>query len=253
MIRVEQAPWDQAVLGLSSAVLFVSSGADPSKLQQTLNSLSSQIVTVRLPAGIGKLQDVMTAAGISFRELQFTFQSPSSPAALRGLGESDRFGLREGTRTELEVVNSWLIAGLISTDRFAADPHFGPALAGQRYAAWLVEEVAKGASLKVIEYDGTLLGFFSLREENGEPYIALSGVNSEAKVPGAGLVLHRFILEEISRDFSRPLRPVVGSSNLPAVRVHLHCGYTLAKVEEVYMSVRVNAAEGGAKPGSISA
>lgn len=232
-MRHVDAEWDLRALGVTSLILCADDSTKPEHLATAVAGLHQQMVTVRLPAGKGDLQDWLQAHRFAFREVQFEFQSPRE--LTERVSRLDRPKIAESSPSDLSDVLLWLKNGLIANDRISIDSRFGPKQSGYRFAQFLSDEISAGASLKIVKWGDETAGWFCIRGRDGSPHVALSGVTPSASNPAAGFLLHRAILEEAMSNYSKPLTAIVSSLNLGALRAHQYFGYRLAKLEEVYV------------------
>lgn len=235
-MRLVKAEWDRRALGVTSVVLSGDNSTEAGHLAIAISDLDEQMVTVRIPPGKGDLQDWLQKNGFVFREIQFIFQSPQEQSEkVRRLSKPE---IIEGTESDIGTVLSWLEEGLILGDRISIDAMFGPQLSGRRFAQLLRDEIWSGASLKLVISKSKPVGWFCIRTLNKSPHIALSGVSPAASTPAAGLLLHKAMLDEVMLNYSDPLRSTVSSINLGALRAHQYFGYSIVKLEEVYVRLQ---------------
>ncbi len=205
---------------------------------EIMSSLEADMVTVRVEEPSQQIFRILNEFNFIFAESMLTFHRYPPR-----LGSSEASGVSSSPAPDPGVVPDELgqriLSGMFSTDRISANPSFGTKVSGERYLSWLTDEIANGAHIRYVSHAGLVFGFFSIRElVDHSPYIALSGVFSDTKVPGGGVFLQRAILEYCARKGLGPIETSVSLNNLAAVRAHVIAGFNIVSTESVFVRQR---------------
>lgn len=233
LLTEQDAPWDEVVLGMRATTLISDASTPVVELRAKLRGLTDTFVVLKVPVGQGLFQDTLKDEGMIFREVQLTFRSP--PVAPKGPRPPSGWSVRTAEADDQALVMGWLKSGLIHADRYSIDPSMGQLVSGHRYANLILQELGRGAELRIVQRNSNRVGFFCIRDVEARPYIALSGISPHCPIPGLGFQLHSFILDDLRDKFRHPAEPVVSSANLPALRIHVHMGYQIIDAVEVYI------------------
>ena len=238
MITIRETPWDTRLLGISTIDIRVESGSAPGELIEIMSSLEADMVTVRLEEPSQQLFRILNEFNFIFVESMLTFKRYPPR-----LGSSESPKVSSSPAPELGVVpdeiSEHILSGMFSTDRISANPSFGTRVSGERYLSWLTDEIANGAHIRFVSHAGIVFGFFSIRElVDNRPYIALSGVFPDKKVPGGGVFLQRAILEYCALKGLGPIETTVSLNNLAAVRAHVMAGFNVVANDSVFVRQR---------------
>jgi hypothetical protein len=235
LITIRETPWDTRLLGISTIDIRVESGSAPGELIEIMLSLKADMVTVRVEEPSQQIFRILNDFNFIFAESMLTFQRyPPRP------GSTEAPTVLSSPAPETGVVpdeiSQRIILGMFTTDRISANPSFGKRVSAERYLSWLTDEMANGAHIRYVSHSGTIFGFFSIRElVDNRPYIALSGVFSDKKVPGGGVFLQRAILEYCGLKGLGPIETSVSLNNLAAVRAHVISGFNIISAESVFI------------------
>lgn len=236
MVEEIDLPWDSHLLGSKTSMLMIDESSNIHEVEAALKESDSINVIAKMPTGRGELQNLLANRGFSFREIQFTLRSPELRLPIGA--PSRRFRIKNAGKLDTQNVLAWISAGLFKLDRYSLDPDIGPKLSGKRYCGLLLNELEKGAVLKILDLDSSPVAFYLIREVGKRPYVALSGVNPEVRIPLVGRQLHASILEDVIGNFTLPLEAVVSSSNIAALRIHFQVGYQIVRAHEVFVLLR---------------
>ena len=234
-IKVRETPWDTRLFGISTIEIRVGSGSTAGELREIMLALKADMVTVRIEEPSQHLFTILNEFDFNFVESMLTFQR--YPPRLSESGTQKVYSALAGEAGVVpDELRQNILSGMFFTDRISANPNFGPKVSSERYLSWLADEIANGAQIRYVYHSGLVFGFFSIRRlPDNRPYIALSGVFPDTKVPGGGVFLQRAILEYCSREGLGPIETHVSLNNLAAVRAHVISGFNVVAAESVFV------------------
>ncbi len=233
-MKIVEATWEMRNLGVSCTELTVSDDS-PAAVQHAVASLTSHYHVVRVPTGRLDISQMLEGEGFHFVEAGLEVGATVSPMKARFLGVSDTIDMRTSD-ADLDRVQSFVRAGLFTSDRVALDDQFSKEQAANRYVGWLDDIQEGGGQVFEVEIDGGPVGFFTLEDKRNDlGHGALNGLYPTSQGQGLGSSLHRAILDMASGlGFSR-YSSQVSSNNLPGLRAVLSAGMSIEGVNYVFV------------------
>lgn len=236
-MKVLPTPWDSKILGIASEEILITLSSDLGILSDYINSSKheNKFLTIKSEFWSFDLAKLLFENGYVQVEQAFTFQISLKRNMLDGFQLPSGVTWRPGQPSEIQYIFDQVERGLFSTDRYSLYPRFGESVGGLRYVNWLKQELVEGGAINCILNSDGVLAFFSLREVGGKPFVALSGVMQESRVPGGGLLLHKAIADAAERMGATSITSSVSGNNLPVLRLLTSLGYRLLGTSWVFL------------------
>jgi hypothetical protein len=229
-MQIIPAPWEKRNLGLSCDEVTVEPADDIAALDQGLALLVSQYQVVKSPCARPDLLLHLQGRGFMVMEvLSSCYHDGQFPTLSRPQTKMlDSLSCAPATAHEQDLIAEQIRGGMFDTDRVAIDPRLGPALAAQRYAGWLGDEVARGATVYCLSHKAAPVGFFVMRSADNHVWHAiLGGIFPAYQRYGFGFFMNYL---EIALAMGQGAKRVFTafSSNNPAIAaIHYALGYRL--------------------------
>jgi hypothetical protein len=236
-LKILPTPWDSKVLGMASEELLVTHSSDLPALSDYINSskLENKFLTIKSEFWSFSLSQLLFENGYVQVEQAFTFQISLMKNMLDGFQLPSGVTWGPGQPSDLQYIFDQVERGLFSTDRYSLYPRFGKSVGGLRYVNWLKQELLAGGQINCISNSDGIIAFFSFREVDGKPFVALSGVMQESRVPGGGLLLHKAIADAADRMGATSITSSVSGNNLPVLRLLTSLGYRLTGTSWIFL------------------
>lgn len=233
-MKIVEATWEMRNLGVSCTEITVGDDT-PGAIKNAIANLKSHYLVVRVPTSRLHISQTLESQGFHFVEAAMEVGATVSPMKARLLGASDTIDMRTSD-ADLDRVQSFVRAGLFTSDRVALDDHFSKEQAANRYVRWLDDIQEGSGQVFEVEIDGGPVGFFTLEDKGNDlGHGALNGLYPTSQGQGLGRSLHRAILDRASGlGFSR-YSSQVSSNNLPGLRAVLSAGMSIEGVNYVFV------------------
>jgi len=238
-MQITPAPWEQRNLGLSCDEVTLAPQDDLATVDHGLASLASQYQVVKLPCARPDLLLHLQGQGFTVMEVLSTcYHDGQFPPLSRPQTKMlDSLSCAPATVAQSDAIVEHIRAGMFDTDRVAIDPRLGPALAARRYAGWLSDEVARGATVYCLTHKEAPVGFFVMRAGEAQVWHAtLGGIFPAYQRYGFGFFMNYL---EVAHAMALGAKRVFTgfSSNNPAIAaIHYALGYRLH--QQHYVLVR---------------
>ena len=138
--------------------------------------------------------------------------------------------------SEIQYMYSRIAEGLFINETIAVDPHFSIELANKRFIGMIGDEIERGSVAYKLEYRGKIIGFFILSKRNdGDIFAVLGGIYPEYQRVGFGTLMNYFEINEAIRLGAKKTYSAFSSNNHGANAVHMEMGYTLDRLEYIFI------------------
>jgi dTDP-4-amino-4,6-dideoxy-D-galactose acyltransferase len=135
------------------------------------------------------------------------------------------YDLRLGTEDDVECL-ALASKGTFNKSRFYSDPHFPRRHCDELYNEWIRRDcTTKDRMMVVAESRGWLAGFWSASISEGIGQTGLGFVDPLFRGMGVPASMMAFMSDQLEKCGVGVLRAATQGSNIPAVKMHLNCGF----------------------------
>ena len=164
ILNIVEATWEKRNIGVTCTEIEIEKNDSLPEILNAVAERTEQYIVVKILHGRTDVLFALQDLGFHFIETLFTTEvslkeKPVFPAVCSNLIQNISYHVAtpEDQRRVLDEVKSGRI---FSTDRIALDPDFSNELAGQRYAFWIEDIMAKeGSKMIITEYENKSIGF----------------------------------------------------------------------------------------------
>lgn len=229
-MHILPAPWEKRNLGLSCDEVTLEQGDDLTIVDQGLAQLVSEYQVIKTPCARpdlllhlqGRGYVVMEVLSSCYHDGQFPTLSRPQTKML------DSLFCAAATAQERDEIVGQIRSGMFDTDRVAIDPRLGPALAARRYAGWLMDEVARGATVYSLSHKQAPVGFFVMRPADNQVWHAiLGGIFPSFQRYGFGFFMNYLEIKQAMEQGAKRVFTAFSSNNPAIAAIHYTLGYRL--------------------------
>ena len=236
-MKVRSTPWDDHNLGVSTIEVRIEALDAIMEINRVISSLVENFQIIRVPTSRLDVNLLLSRLGFYFSESLFRLDANVNSLGQSALGQVAKrdVTIEAADKNHLENLRKEILGLLFRSDRISLDPSELRSRSGIRYWNWICDEIARGATVRILRSPKRELGFFTFRKLNDQSAeVALSGTFGDKTSPTAGLLLQNAILETCYRENVRLLKSSISSNNISAIRVCLAAGYEIVDCEYVF-------------------
>ena len=252
-MKIVHATWEQTNLGVNAYETILTESdtlAAYAEAEQELLAEGAEYLVVKTPVncpaflfGLPELgyANIETVFHVAIRRDEY--HMPASIARFdRGLSVCELL-----QKADQDRVCAFIRSGVFKSDRVSVDPAFSSAQAGNRYANWLGQMLARGGKLFEVSQGDKPIGFFVIMrvdEQTVDP--VLMGLYDEANDRGMGALLHKKTLDTCFTQVCARLTSTIVSNNAKVLRVYTNAGASITDTLYTYVKhARPSAAANG--------
>jgi hypothetical protein len=237
-MKVIDAYWEKRNLGVSCTEITIDLNDTLEKIEIELNKCDSEYIVCKVEGNKFDVNSLLSENGFKFIESSINVVLDVKSAKLSSI--QDRINKEinyELMNTEdIEVLNNEIKNGLFKTDRIILDNQFSQEQASNRYFNWIKDELIKETKIFKIIFKSNVIGFFTFKQNGDLTYYPfLAGLYEKYKNSGLGFASLRKPIEEVIRLGGGTISTYVSSNNLPVINLHIQFGFTMRKIEYVFI------------------
>lgn len=236
-LSMELVPWDTESFGVRVAQVESIAVHQPRQamdraaaMQAWLESNEVMLASARLKEHRLAESFLLEAAGFRFVEMVYSMHLDLSPQP------SDEAPLcwEHATAQDLPELQS-IAATAFATGRWNVDWRVGPALAGRRYADWVLRSLDSATQqVLLVRHEGRVAGFFIVEElDDDAAYWHLTAVSPHLHGRGWGRRMWRSMALRHAAMGARTVRTTISARNIPVLNLYARLGW---RFEECQMT-----------------
>lgn len=237
---LRDAPWEKRNLGVTTSIFYIDMKDTATEILPDIESCTAEYQEMRIPGG--NTEVLLEAQNHGFKVIEVGVRLQRSLENIELPGIYKRFLPHISYEIAYEIdpiLNEIKKGDMFLTDKIARNPHFGPQVAGRRYAYWLRDVWENGAAVILAKYKGDVIGFASWAcLDNKVTEGILGGVFPAFENRGLGFIyLVAGLMAAKEQNFKKMITHI-SSNNIPILKLHEMVGFQAENMEYLLIKHR---------------
>lgn len=240
-MEIIHAIWEKRNMGVDCYEVNIEEGDSQEMFVEKKHEFETDYTVVKVQSDNVEYGLFLQEQGYKYIETMILFKTNAKLPNVNALQKRmlDNMSYMEMPENEKNYLFEQIRGGMFTTDRIYKDPVFSKQQASERYIGMLNDEIERGCMLYSIYYKDKYVGFFSLRNKgNGVFNPPLAGIFQDVKLPGVGISMDYFEIMETMKSGGNKVYASVSTNNRGAFTIPIMLGYSIEKMENVYIKHR---------------
>ncbi len=238
-MEIVHATWEKRNLGVDSYKMRVTDDDTWDDVVREEQNVFGDYLVMKVPAHRNDISFHMNELGYNFvQALVYCWYDINKPISLTPVQQRlfNAVTCEQMSDSDMDCLYSNFPKGLFIDDMVAIDPHFSAEIVDKRYTGWISDSVSKGAVAYGLKYRNKSIGFFVLETLSEENQNGIMGaIYPEYQKIGFGTLMLCFHIEQAKKVNAKKLYTSFASNNRGAFGMHMSMGFTLDRVEYVFV------------------